>query len=342
MTTRYTESKERCAEVLRATLRHLGQHEARWTPIAFTVWYEHAAGINARLSQAIDECLRVNSALDDEQVLRLYSDHVAAPDHEAVEQISVKMQRVMSGVVENVSSTGASAGAFGATMDQLAGALRRAGPLEVPGLLDSASDSASQMQATTNSLAQQISESQREVERLRGDLVRAREEALLDPLTQVLNRKGFDMQLQALMRSDAADAPASHCLVMIDIDHFKNVNDTHGHVMGDQVLAGLAKVLCGSVPNGAQRVARYGGEEFAILLPRTTLEDGARLADLMRRHASAMTFRDRRTQQIVTKVTISAGVAVIKPGDDESTWIERADAALYKSKQAGRNRVTLA
>ena len=164
---------------------------------------------------------------------------------------------------------------------------------------------------------------------------------MLDPSTQVLNRKGFNQQLQVLMRSDA-EVPTPHCLIMIDIDHFKNVNDTHGHVTGDRVLVGLAAVLRRCVPGGDRRVARYGGEEFANLLPLTATDDGVRLAGSMRRHASAMKFRDRRTQQVVTSVTVSAGVAAFKPGDDASTWIERAEASLYEPKQAGRDCVTLA
>jgi diguanylate cyclase len=169
-------------------------------------------------------------------------------------------------------------------------------------------------------------------------LTRARDEVLLDPLTGVLNRKGFDLSLASLMQQPQVPGH-SHSLIMIDIDHFKRVNDKHGHVIGDQVIRGLAELLRRSVPAGEQRVSRYGGEEFAVLLPGTSAAEGARLAEGLRQQVSAMKIRDRRTQQVLMQVTISAGVAEMVPQDDPTSWTTRADAALYRSKQAGRDRV---
>jgi diguanylate cyclase len=339
MSIRYTQSKERSAEVLRAALGHIGQHEACCNPITFSVWFEHAAGMNAGLSQAIDACLRSKSPLDDEEIQRLYREHVADPDHDAMQQINTELQRVMSGVAANASSTGASAGNFGAQIDRLAVALAQGASSDLPALLSGAVAGAQAMKGSTATLVEQIREGQKEIERLRTDLIRARDEVLLDPLTGVLNRRGFDQRLAALMQQRAGGGQP-HSLVMIDIDHFKKVNDTHGHVMGDQVIRGLAALLRRSVPDGDQRVARYGGEEFAVLLPCTSVADGARLADAVRRQVSEMRIKDRRSQQVLTQVTISAGVAALEPRDDPANWIARADAALYRSKAAGRDRVT--
>jgi diguanylate cyclase len=129
---------------------------------------------------------------------------------------------------------------------------------------------------------------------------------------------------------------------MLDIDHFKRVNDTHGHVMGDRVIQAMGEVLRSCVSDKAHSVARYGGEEFAILLPCCTLDYSLRLANTVRQRTKAMKIRDRRTQAVVLTVSISGGVAAMRPGDDASGLIERADAALYRSKQAGRDRVTCA
>jgi diguanylate cyclase len=135
---------------------------------------------------------------------------------------------------------------------------------------------------------------------------------------------------------------SAHCLVMLDIDHFKKVNDTHGHVMGDRVIQALGEVLRLSVSDKNYSVARYGGEEFAILLPHCTIEQSMKVADTVRQRTKAMKIRDRRTQQVVLTVSISGGVAAMQAGDDAQDFIARADAALYKSKQAGRDQVTCA
>jgi diguanylate cyclase len=338
MAIRYNQSKERSAEVLRAVLRLTGQHAACCNPITFSVWYEYAAGMNAGLSRAIDEVLRTQPVLGDDEMAQLHRDHLTEPDHEAMRSINTEMQRVMSGVEVHASSVGVSAGSFGEQIDRLTVALAQSEPGELPAFLTSTAASAHVMKGTTTALAQQIRDGQLEIERLRADLTRARDEVLLDPLSGVLNRKGFDLNLAALLRQPLAGGQ-SHSLVMIDIDHFKRVNDKHGHVIGDQVIKGLAELLRRSVPRGPQRVARYGGEEFAVLLPRTSVAEGARLAEGLRQQVSAMRIRDRRTRQVLMQVTISAGVAEMVPQDDTTSWTARADAALYRSKQAGRDRV---
>jgi diguanylate cyclase len=186
-----------------------------------------------------------------------------------------------------------------------------------------------------------MQDSQSEIESLRGELVRARDEALLDALTGVLNRKGFDRHLAQLV-AEQAGQEGSHCLVMLDIDHFKRVNDQHGHVVGDRVIQAVGEILRMAVARGGCAAARYGGEEFAILLPRTSLDRSEQLAEDVRLRTKAMKIRDRRTQAVLLTVTLSGGVAALQPGDDGATLVQRADAALYRSKQAGRDRVTRA
>jgi len=339
MTLRYTQSRERSAELLRATLGLLGQHDVRCNPVSFAVWYEYAGALNNGLSQAIDRLLKTQPRLDDAAMCQLYRDHVLDPDHARVGQISSELQRLMSGVSENAHHAGDRAGAFGLQVDGLAQALRSRDVGAVVPLLAGVSASALAMKDTSHALVEQVAHSRLEIERLRAELERARDEALLDPLTKVFNRKGFDQRLDALLRT--APAPSlAHGLVMLDIDHFKAINDTHGHVFGDQVLRGLADVMKACITDPRCSIARYGGEEFAILLPDSSLVDGMRTAELVRQRIKAMKIRDRRTQEVILRVTVSGGVATLAQGDDPASWIGRADAALYRAKQSGRDKVS--
>jgi diguanylate cyclase len=129
-------------------------------------------------------------------------------------------------------------------------------------------------------------------------------------------------------------------LIMLDIDHFKRVNDTYGHPLGDRVIAAVGQSIRECVGQ-AGVAARYGGEEFAVLLPSQQIEIAERLAQSIRKRVEQGTIRRRHGEEPIDGVTVSAGVAVWHQEDDTSSLIERADRALYASKRAGRNRVTV-
>ena len=335
---RYTEPRERSAEVLRAALAHMGRHDAAFNPITFAVWYEHTAGINARLSRAIDDCLRTEPRLGDQTMARLYREFVSEVDDVSMERASGELQRLMAGMAETAARTGSQAGAFGDQLSGLNEALHGHRPDALATLLDQAMAGTAEMRAAAAALQQQVELSRREIDRLRDDLSRARDEALIDPLSRVLNRKGFDQRVQALLDTPVTPGRA-HCVVMMDIDHFKHVNDSHGHVMGDRILQAVAEVMRTTVTDPNHSVARYGGEEFAILMPQSTLAAAAAVAELIRQRVGDMKVRDRRTQHVVLTVTISGGVAAMSPGDDASSLVARADELLYAAKAAGRDRI---
>lgn len=338
---RYKESREQSAELLRKVLALMGQHDAAFNPVSFAVWYEFAAGMNVRLTQAIERAMQSESRLSNDTLLRVYQDCVAEADAAAIQGISAELQRMMAGMAEGALRTGDQAGTFGEQLRDLTAALKTNDAQAMTPLLTQALVGTTRMRSSAQELEQQVLASHREIERLQADLARARDEAVLDPLTRVLNRKGFDLRMASLL-AQQPQADRAHCLIMLDIDHFKHVNDTHGHVMGDRVIQALGEVLRSCVSDRAHAVARYGGEEFAILLPHCTLDYSLKLADTVRQRTRAMKIRDRRTQEVVLTVSISGGVAAMQPGDDGPDLIARADGALYQSKQAGRDRVTCA
>lgn len=338
---RYKESRVQSAELLRQVLSLLGKHDAAFNPVSYAVWYEYAAGMNERLSMAIGLAIETEPRLGDDTVLRLYLENVAEVDVKAMERISIELQRMMTDMTQGAMRTGESAGAFGDQLRDLTEVLSTNDPAAMSHGVTRALAGTLQMKNSARELEQQVLASRREIERLQDDLVRARDEAVIDPLTGVLNRKGFDRELAALLMHPTGSDRA-HCLIMLDIDHFKRVNDTHGHVMGDRVLQALGEVLRNCVPGKDHSVARYGGEEFAILLPDSSLASSLKLAEIVRQRTRAMKIRNRRTHDVVLTVSISGGVAAMQEGDDALGLVARADAALYKSKQSGRDQITCA
>ena len=170
---------------------------------------------------------------------------------------------------------------------------------------------------------------------VRSDLREAQVSAETDAMTGLPNRASFDERIRASVTLHAfADQP--ECLLMLDLDHFKRINDEHGHRAGDAVLAAVGELLLKLVFRRSDFSARFGGEEFAVILDDTSEDEGIRVADRLIKACRTMTtvFEGRQI-----RVTCSIGVAGIRPGDDEGSWLEAADQALYKAKNRGRDRV---
>ena len=160
--------------------------------------------------------------------------------------------------------------------------------------------------------------------------------AVTDGLTRLYNRHYLDTHLKNLVRQ-AGEQERALSLVIMDMDHFKSVNDTYGHGVGDEVLKGLAAVIVKTI-RSADLAARYGGEEFVVLMPET---DGVRAyeaAERLRRGVESTPFVVTHPESPLFK-TISIGCATMQPNDTPETLLKRADAALYEAKNAGRNKV---
>lgn len=172
-------------------------------------------------------------------------------------------------------------------------------------------------------------------ERLRANYHLSMAMAVTDPLTGLYNRRYMESHLASLLSQSRPDRPLS--LLIMDIDHFKPINDTHGHAAGDEVLREFAGRIARSI-RGIDLAARYGGEEFVVIMPDTTLAAAASVAERLRLAVSEETFRVPG-QAAGLRVTTSIGVA--GPGGGADEMLKRADAALYEAKRAGRNRVVL-
>jgi two-component system, cell cycle response regulator len=158
--------------------------------------------------------------------------------------------------------------------------------------------------------------------------------SVTDPLTGLLNRFGFISALESRLR-EAQRYGTPLALTMVDIDHFKRINDQHGHGVGDAVLKAFSDLLRGKL-RGADVICRWGGEEFLILLPQQDASGGAATAENLRLALQQARFAP------VDSLTASFGVAAYHPGEALQDWIARTDRALYTAKESGRNRVNVA
>jgi diguanylate cyclase len=202
-------------------------------------------------------------------------------------------------------------------------------------IVDEAAEQVQEQKATTDKRIRNLSEM---VRGLHEELDQVKVEALEDALTGLFNRKSFDDRLEGELRKLRL-APYHFSLVMIDLDHFKAVNDTYGHVIGDRVLQACGKALQEVVLRRSDFCARYGGEEMAVILADCPASGAARVAETLREGISTVCVKAGAKE---IEVTASFGVAEGCDTDLAEDLIERADAALYIAKRSGRNKVVIA
>ena len=172
------------------------------------------------------------------------------------------------------------------------------------------------------------------VRMLGSELESARRDGETDPVTAILNRKAFDDYLSRTVEICGAFGQQAS-LLLIDIDHFKSINDTHGHTMGDDTLRQVSNAVVRVFLRKSDFCARYGGDELAVILRETATKEAEVLAERVLRGVRSINLA---TPSGVITPTVSIGLGGYAAGDDCKGWIDRADRGLYAAKQAGRNR----
>ena len=193
---------------------------------------------------------------------------------------------------------------------------------------------AKNFQSQTDAMREELEDSKRITSKLTQLLEQVESKAMIDPLTQVFNRGTYNMEIAQMIKEfKRYKNPAA--LIIIDIDHFKIFNDDYGHKAGDAVLTLVASVIKDAVRD-TDMVFRYGGEEFVVLLDNLDLKNALTVAEKVRAQIESHHLTNKAN---VLNVTVSIGLSCFKEGDIETSIFERADKALYKGKQNGRNRV---
>jgi diguanylate cyclase len=337
---RYGEDRKRSEEVMRLALPLMGRQAAAFNPYSYAIWYEHCAGTNARLSRALESKLAVNQALTDEDVWELFVAHIVARDVQTTEEIRNTLYRILGDTAASTKAARERTADFDQALSNHAQRLSGPRPPEaVLEVVDDMRSATGKMRAMTAELAAKLKASSEEVSILKENLQRAQTDALLDLLTGLKNRRGFEEAAREV-QSSSPGALKGTALLLVDIDGFKRVNDAHGHLLGDKVLRAIATALKSSV-KGRDVVARLGGDEFAVLLPGTALDGASALGQQICFLVGQGRIK-RADGGAIGQVTLSIGIAVAEEGEALDDLMDRADKALYAAKRGGRNRVEIA
>ncbi len=335
----YPETLEQSKDFARAAIRTMQQHQIAPNPVNYTIWYTYETGARPDLERTVDGIVEGGTDFSEEQCQELYRRFFSfETENDEVNKTSERIQDAVSKVLEFFDAAQSDANDFGRTLEGVSEQISGSHSVdEIGDLVRSIVTETDQMVQRSQRLEAEIAQSSQQVNELREHLREVRQEAMTDPLTGIANRKCFDARLRAAA-SESDETGEPMCLLIADIDHFKAFNDTFGHPVGDKVLRTVARALRDGL-KGRDTSARYGGEEFAIVLPQTALNNAATVADQIRGTLANHQIVNRESGEIFGTVTLSIGVARYRSGEPLSALIQRADAALYRAKANGRNRV---
>jgi len=324
------------AEIAFGQIRALRQPAS---PRHFKEWYNYATGYKPSLNQAINEILTRSGTLSEAQIDEVYETYISA--QRVADRIDSVGSQVMGEIEQVMAMIGAAAGNANTYSENLATVTQSLGAAAdepaVRAIVESLVKVTKEMERNNLALEERLSASKQEINQLQENLEVVRTESLTDPLTTLANRKYFDDALvKAIAAASAKGEPLA--LFMTDVDHFKRFNDTYGHLTGDHVLRLVAMSVRQNVKH-QDIAARYGGEEFMVVLPNTILQAAATLGEYIRTAVMTKELKKRSTGENLGRITVSIGVAALRPGETPQALIERADSCLYAAKRSGRNRV---
>ncbi|WP_144214093.1 GGDEF domain-containing protein [Shewanella donghaensis] len=307
------------------------------TPENYAIWYQYYSETNLDLKRAIDGLLANKVEFTASVNQGLYNNFINDQSPEVIENVQIETQILINSLVSKINDLSSGTSNFSSSLSSFSDELQSdPSPQSFNKMLVNVSAEVEKVLFHNELMRADIDTLGSELVTLKEEMVNLSKVAMTDELTSLNNRRAYEIfALEQVNLFTQNHVPC--CLLMVDIDHFKNFNDTYGHLIGDKVLAFVAFALKQTV-KGNDFVARYGGEEFVVLLPNTDLEDALTVAEHIRERIAGkqLTIGKEKKQQL-GNITVSVGAACIQPGDDVETLLTRADDMLYQAKSNGRN-----
>ena len=311
-------------------------HGTRPTMKNYEIWYNYAMGNNTKLVNGVNEIINAEGQFSLYDFEQIHNEISSGSKDQAV--ASIKLNSEMEDILELVQGHLQTSEHFTGSLDQNIEFLgNNPGAKQIVQSIKILVAENLKMRENTDDLVQNLNQSKMQVEEMQTTLKKSQENEFKDGLTNMHNRRYFDMMLAEAI-SRAREDNHDMCLVLCDIDNFKKLNDTFGHLIGDEVLRFIASTLMKNV-KGRDTSARYGGEEFAFILPNTSITNAAILMENIRGQIESAKLTLTKRKQSIGTVTASFGIAQFCDTDDPQELIRRADTNLYEAKKKGRNRV---
>lgn len=336
-----SDSSESAAEYLRLALAKLSQYKLPVSAVNYALLYFYVSGKDLTLNSKLDAMFEDMERWTDESARSLFTRFICQCSEgefkELREELLMTVAQILGSVVDIAGHASLNNAVLEGHIEKLAST---DSPKEILNIAANIIADTRSFVEKSRSFENNLVETTQEINILKDELDQARRMATTDALTGLHNRRGFDA---ALLRTvdECLKTNSLFSLLILDIDHFKVVNDTHGHLVGDKVLIGISKLLHNQM-RGNDYLSRFGGEEFAVLLLDTPITGAFTVAENLRKTVEKLRLKHVKTGQRLDQVTISIGVASYRKGEQVKDFIQRSDNALYRAKSLGRNRTVLA
>ncbi len=323
---------------LKKVIPLMGKYSVPVTPINYAVWYTYVTESNSEVTKRLNKAINESKLIAQTETQNIYNDCIEQKHTIDSEKVRRHLEAMLLEIASNFEDTINNTQDFSKIIDEHLNRFERQGDpnltmKEAMLLIQKLITESDLIKKTTKTFITQLEKTRQQITTLQNELHKARSEAIHDALTGLFNRRAFELE-----SAELNEQKMPYSIVMFDIDHFKNVNDSYGHSFGDLVVKAVAQTALKTFPKSCH-VYRLGGDEFVVILKNTTIGPAVRLANSCRQNTMRINIRTIHNNEVVSSIRTSFGVAQWNGRTSFAETLERADQMLYKAKAQGRNRV---
>lgn len=323
---------------LKKVIPLMGKYSVPVTPINYAVWYTYVTESNSEVTKRLNKAINESKLIAQTETQNIYNDCIEQKHTIDSEKVRRHLEAMLLEIANNFEDTINNTQDFSKIIDEHLNRFERQGDpnltmKEAMLLIQKLITGSDLIKKTTKTFITQLEKTRQQITTLQNELHKARSEAIHDALTGLFNRRAFELE-----SAELNEQKMPYSIVMFDIDHFKNVNDSYGHSFGDLVVKAVAQTALKTFPKSCH-VYRLGGDEFVVILKNTTIGPAVRLANSCRPNTMRINIRTIHNNEVVSSIRTSFGVAQWNGRTSFAETLERADQMLYKAKAQGRNRV---